>query len=87
MSKGLFPSGPIGFDVRGFGFKEGLPMIHAVVAVKNKDVPFWQECVFYKVEGVWSCGEKRRPMNEEEQQMVQAIWDDKKGRLDGIEKH
>lgn len=70
--KGIFPPGPIGFEVQGIGFEESNPMIVAVIAVQYKNRPFLQVCKFIRKEDSWFFGIYKG--NAEEQEMLKKIW-------------
>jgi hypothetical protein len=78
MSKPFFPPGPIGFEVHGAGWQQGCPIIHATVAVKNRERPYYQELNFIRVDGRWSAG--IHSLDDEENKMLETIWADKRPR-------
>lgn len=74
-----FPEGPIGFKVYGIGWREGLPYVHALVAINSEGTPFHEPCSFLKGNQGWvlmgMTEGLEKVLNEEEQAMLQSIWE------------
>jgi len=74
MRKAFFPPGPIGFQVYGIGFEQGVPFIHALVAMGKIPKVQYQECrLIFKAEmNGWFCADHQ--LDEEENEMIKQVW-------------